>query len=285
MIAPAAAPKPSRAESARVGAAVAQAWRQRSLFGYFGRRFNEKRYVRTWLGPIWVVLRPGLTLGWQLFVFVSIARIGAGSEVPFALTLLLGFAGWSLFAESAYWATRSLELNRRALRAIRIPGLVIVAAGVTPAVIDFLVVTVFFLAASAIYLVIDGSLHIELSAATLLIAPAAMMLVLIGVGIGLLLAVPGAQARDVRFGLRFALTVWYFVTPVVYPLSAVPSLVRPLVELNPVTAPIGLLKNGVLHTGAPSVESLVVSGISCTALLAVGLVVFVRYERRVLDLS
>lgn len=263
--------------------ALRDGWRHRRLVSYFGRRCNEKRYVRTWLGKAWLVLRPGLTLGWQLFVFSLIAKVGSDSGAPYPLMLLLGFATWHLFAESAYWATRTIELNSRVLRAIRVPGLTIILGGLVPAAIDALVTVCFFAIAVAIYGFVDGTLYIELSTATLMVPLALLMLLALGLGIGLLLAVPGAEARDVRFGLRFVLSAWYFLTPVVYPLSAVPEAVRPVVEFNPVAAPVALMTNGILGAEAPSPASVIWAAAVGVALLVAGLMVFARYERRVLD--
>lgn len=268
-----------------LAAGVRAAWHQRRLLTYFGRRFNEKRYVRTWLGPVWVVLRPAMTLGWQLFIFVSVAQIGSESATPFPLTLLLGFAVWHLFSETAYWSTRSLELNRKVLASVRTAGLVVVAAALVPAVVDALVAASFFVIAMVVYWILEGQLYIHLSMATLLVPAGVLLLVMLGLAIGLLLAVPGARARDVRFGLQFVLSVWYFLTPVVYPLGSVPLLVRPLVEFNPVTGAVGLVVNGILGTGPPSVASVAASAGGCILLFAIGLTVFLYYERRVLDVT
>ncbi len=266
-------------------AGLNDAWRQRGLLPYFGRRFNEKRYLRTWLGPAWLVLQPAMTLGWQLFVFVAIAQVGSDSSTPFPLRLLLGFAVWNLFSETAFWATRSLELNRKVLGSVRIAGLVVVVAALAPAIVDALVAMMFFVIGLIVYWAVEGQVYIHPSAATALVPAGLLMLVLLGLAVGLLLSVPGAQARDVRFGLRFVLAAWYFVTPVVYPLGSVPQLFRPLVEFNPVTGAVTLVVNGVLGTGPPSVASIMASAVGSVVAFAVGLTVFLRHERRVLDVT
>ena len=55
---------------------------------------------------------------------------------------------------------------------------------------------------------------------------------------------PRAAARDVRRLAGTVLGVWYFLTPVVYPIGEIPAGWRFLASLNPITAPIELFKQG-----------------------------------------
>ncbi len=243
--------------------------------GYFGRRFNEKRYLRTWLGAWWLLLRPGLTIGWQMFVFILIAPVDSGT-VPFAVTFLLAFATWSFFAEAAYWATRSLELNRRPLKIVAVSPVVVIVSALIPAVVDLAICAGFLFVTVAAYLVIDGSSHLVLWLDTIWILAGFALLALLALGIGLQLAVSSMRFRDIRFGLRFVLSAWYFVTPVIYPVSAVPDGARTLVELNPVTGAIEIVRHGLLGTPGPSPLALASSCVLTGLLLVLGLRRFVR---------
>ena len=90
-------------------------------------------------------------------------------------------------------------------------------------------------------------------------------------GIGLWLAVFGAQVRDVRFTVRSMLTFWMLFTPVIYPLSAVPSQFRSLAEVNPMTAPVEMVKVGLLGGGSVPELALMISGGAVLVSLASGL--------------
>ena len=81
---------------------------------YFGRRFVEKRYARTHLGWLWLILRPALVVVSRTLIFGGVLAIASG-KVPYTLFFLVASAVWNLFAETTYWATRSLELNRGVL--------------------------------------------------------------------------------------------------------------------------------------------------------------------------
>lgn len=262
---------------------VRDAWQQRRVVPYYGRRFNEKRYLRTKLGRFWLLLRPGFTVGWQLFVFLLVAPVPQPGGVPFGIALLAGLSTWAYFSEAAFWATRSLELNRRSLRAVRVAPLAILIGAFAPALIDLAICLGFFVVALVVQLAIDGTWHLATGPQTLLLVPGFALLTLLASGIGLALAVPGARYRDVRFGLRFALSVWYFVTPVFYPVSAVPDAARVLVELNPASAPIAMVQSALLDMPGPSTLSVAASVVTTAALLVFGLARFRRGRPGVLD--
>jgi lipopolysaccharide transport system permease protein len=100
------------------------------------------------------------------------------------------------------------------------------------------------------------------------------------VAIGLFTAPIAMRARDVRFLLAYVMGLWYFVTPVIYPTSYLPEAYRPIAELNPLTAPVELVKYGVLDTAPPTALSLGISLVTLAVLSVAGLVFFLRSERR-----
>ncbi len=263
---------------------LAESWHSRQLVGYFARRFNQKRYLRTWLGPTWLFLRPGLMIASQLFLFGGVLRV-SGDGVPYPIAFLIGFSMWHLFAESAFWTTRCLELTRSTLRRMYLPRGPIIVAALGPAIVDLAIVLGFLCILLGGYLVADGTTHIVITPATALVPVGMSLLLLMGLGVGLWLSVPGAYMRDFRFGLGFVLNFWYFLTPVVYPLSRVPGGLRPIVEANPVTAPIEMVKLGLLNRAGDAIPtvSLVATGIALVILVGAGTVMFFRAESAVLD--
>jgi len=264
--------------------ALEASWRQRELLGYFARRFNEKRYLRTFLGAWWLLLRPGMTVAWQVFAFLVVASIDGGpGSTPFLITFLIGFATWSFFSEGAFWTTRSLELNRRVLKLVPVSPLVILVAALVPALVDLAICAGFVLIALLAYLAVDGTWYVDVSPELLWVVPGFAALTAFALGVGLALAVPGARFRDVRFLLRFALGIWYFVTPVVYPITMVPEGVRTLVELNPLTGAVALVRHGLLDTPFPDALPLAATVVGSALMLAVGLWRFTRGHAKALD--
>ena len=263
---------------AGIGARAREAYRDRALLPHFARRLLRKRYARTWLGPAWLVLRPLMTIATQVIVFGVIVDVATEGR-PYLITLLAGFVAWTLFATSAYWATRSLELNRKALSRLPVARIVIVLASSWPALVDLMIVSGLFGLVVAYYVLADGTTYLSLGAGTLGTVAALGLLLAFGLSVGLWLAVPAMKARDVRFSLAISLNLLMLATPVAYPLSAVPAAIRPVAELNPLTFPVQLARSGLLGEGDLPLRSAVSTGVALFLLGGTGLWLFLRAER------
>lgn len=263
-------------------AAVAELWRHRRLLGWFGKRFIEKRYLRTWLGWVWVPLRPVLDVSARAFVFGAV--LSAPSEgVPYLLFFLIGMSAWGLFEEGLYWSARSLEVNRRILRRMYVPRLTILVSSLSVALLDYAIYLGMAVLAVGYYAIADGTTHLELGVRTLATVGGLLLIVLLAQSLGLWLSVLGAQARDVRFGLRYVTGFWFFLTPVIYPVSAVPESVRWLTYVNPVTAPVELVKLGVLGVGTVPLVALIATAVMIVVAATAGMAFFLRSEAAALD--
>lgn len=265
-----------------LGSRIRETWRARRLIPFFARTFVRRRFARTFLGPVWLFLRPGMVVLSQLFVFAGV--LGVEPEgTPYLIFFMVTFSTWTLFEESAYFSTRCLELVRSMLRRLYIPrGTILIASGAV-AVNDYLIVTGMLIITLIAYVVGEGVFYLDVSPQLLLLVPAFVVTLAWGLTIGSLLAVPGAQYRDVRFSLRYGLRFWYFLTPVAYPASEVPSNLRVITEINPLTAPVGTAKYALLSEAPPTLASV----ISCLGLLAIfgtiGATIFFRAESAALD--
>jgi lipopolysaccharide transport system permease protein len=259
-----------------------EGWRYRYLIPYFGRRFLQKRYQRTWLGWIWLPLRPSLTIGTRALVFGGLIGVAVG-KTPYILFFLIASSAWQLFAETAFWATRSLELNRGLLRKMYIPRLTPLAAAVIPSLVEFLIYVGMILFVVCWYLIRARVFYLELGARTILTPLGLLLSVVLGVGVGLWTSTLGAQARDVRFLLNYVLSFVYFLTPVIYPLSAIPHEYRPFAELNPMTGAIEMVKDGVLGTHSLTPDAAAVSIVATAVIWAFGLWYFARMEGAAFD--
>ena len=261
---------------------VREAWRHRHLVPFFGRRFVEKQYLRTWLGWVWIPLRPVLDVGARMFVFGGL--FGASSEgVPYSIYLLIGMSTWELFERTAYWATRSLEVNRRFIRRIYVPRLTVLVSAIFPGLVNYAIYIVLAVITLVVVWIAQGTLYLELGPDTLLFIPGMALLLALALSVGLWLSVYGAQARDVRFSLTYVTTFWFFVTPIVLPLSKIPDKYRTIVELNPLTAPIMMVKQGLLGTQAVPALSVVSAIVAIIVVGGGGLWFFSRSEDMAVD--
>jgi lipopolysaccharide transport system permease protein len=265
-----------------VGARLRELWQYRALIPYFWKRFLEKRYLRTWLGWIWVPLRPIADTAARVFVFGTV--LGVPSEgVPYLVFLLVGMSAWGLLDETLYYTSRALDLNRSLLSKLYVPRLTMLIGSTSIGGVNFLVYVVITAIVMAYYAIQDGVLYFEVSW-SLLIAVAGLLLIIgIVLALGLWLSVLGAQARDVRFSLRYVTTFWFFLTPVLYPASEIPDRFRWLLDVNPAAAPIEMVKEGVLGVGSVSTVGIVSTLVFIVLVGAGGFWFFGRAEAAAMD--
>lgn len=257
------------------GRSFREAWAYRSVVWFFGGRLVEKRYTRTWLGRLWLVIRPLLAVVSRTLVFGGVIGIATGS-LPYPLFFVVGQGAWQLFAETTYWSTRSLELSRNTGRRVYVPHVVPFVAAIVPCLIDYAVYLFFAAVLIVYYLVSDGDMFLVTGLRATYALVGLGMLVALGLGIGLWLAPLTSRIRDIRFGLGYVLSMWYVFTPVIYPFEAIPSQYRGIASLNPATGPIELVKVGMLGQGHLTIAASVISVGTITVLWAGGLFYFLR---------
>ena len=258
---------------------LSEIWHQRAAFGYFTTRFVQKRISRTFLGWLWLFLPVLLPLFMGALVFGGILEVKTPG-VPYFLYFIVALSAWTVFATTAYWATRSLEITRSEIRRLYIPRLIPLIASVTLPLLTFAIYMVVLACATGFYLLDRGELYLDLGPETLLVPVAVVMLLAFALASGLWFSPLAPRARDVRRLAGTVLGIWYFLTPVVYPIGEIPSGWRFLASLNPITAPIEMFKQGLIDIGDVTSLGLAVYGGGLVIVTVVGLRIFLPKERR-----
>jgi lipopolysaccharide transport system permease protein len=252
-----------------------EVWRHRSLIPRIGVRVVVKGYSGAKLGRAWLVIRPCMSIFAMALLFGAV--LGAPSEgVPYILFLLVGMMAWLTFERSLFWATRSFDVYRRLANHLAFPLVLIPTASAIPAAIELAVLSGLTACTLLYFGIVDGTLYVQASAELALAVAGLGLAYAFAWGLGLWLAPLNAKARDVRITLRYVFLVWMYVTPVIYPVTALPDGWRFLATINPVAAPVELVKRGLLGIGTVQAGSLLVS-IATTVLVCIsGLWFFTR---------
>jgi lipopolysaccharide transport system permease protein len=253
-----------------------EVWEYRELLVYLVWREIEGAYRQTALGISWLFLRPVLNMVLLSAVFGRLVRVPS-DNVPYPLFSLAALLPWGFFSNGVQRASRSLVDNMHLISKVYFPRLVIPAAGAASGLLD--------LGASFCVLVVAMIVYRTPLRAEILWLPAFMLLALgFSVAVGLWLATLSVRYRDVSFAVAFLLQALMYASPVIYSVSIVPSSLRFLYELNPMTEVIVGFRWGLLGVGEVSVLPLMISaGIVVIALLS-GAYVFRRTERTVVDM-
>src|SRR5688572_25848727 len=256
-------------------ARIRDVWRYRRLLLFFGKQAFQRLYAQTILGWSWILIRPLAPLVVSTFVFGRV--LGVGSDgMPYFLFLLVGMATWDLFNQATLWGTRSLQMNRSLMTRIYIPRLILPMANMTPAILNFTIYLCIILGAVVYYRITRGVFYLTplgLPWAVL----AVVMALLLALGISLWTSVPALVARDVRFTLTYVMSIWLFLTPVLYPLPRTGEYGW-LLALNPMAAVVNTFKHGVLGLDVLNLTDIGVALVVIGVVLGSGLWFFGRAE-------
>jgi lipopolysaccharide transport system permease protein len=249
-------------------------WRFRELALVLAQRDVKVRYKQTAFGVAWVVIQPLIAVAIFAVVFGRLANLPS-EGLPYAVFAFSGVVLWSYFARSLESVAQSLVQNRDLVTKTHFPALVAPIALALPGLVDLLVSLVFLGIVMAVYGVAPG-VAIGLLPAWI----AACVLVVLAVGIPL--SALNVRYRDVRHTMSFLLQIWLFASPVAYASSLVEGEWRYVYALNPMTTVLDGFRWSAVDGPPPGPEALV-SALVVAVLLCVGLVHFLRAERRLAD--
>ncbi|MCA3227953.1 MAG: ABC transporter permease [Burkholderiales bacterium] len=234
----------------------------------------QDRYRGSVLGIVWALLLPLAMLAVYTFVFgfVFRARWGGGGDDPYSFALFI-YCGLVPFLFVSDVLSRS-------------PGLLIQHASLVKRVAFPLpLLAVASTLAAAVHLLIGLSVLIAASwllagfkAGALLALPLMVPLILAGLGLVWLFSAAAVFFRDLGQAIPALLPLLLFLSPVFYPVSAVPAGFRVWMQANPLTAVIDALRAVVLGAGPVDTTGLVVAMLMGTALALVGWIVFARLQ-------
>ncbi|HNT39984.1 MAG TPA: ABC transporter permease [Rubrivivax sp.] len=242
------------------------------LFLRFAQREITNRFAGSLLGGLWALLHPLALLLIYDFVFTSVLRIRPPPEttVPFLVFLALALWPWLAFSEAVMRGTASVVANAALVKKIPFAHELVVYAAVA--------------ASFALHLAGFGVVLAFLAAAGHALHWTGLPLVLYGLlalaalatGMALLLGALQVFVRDVEQGLAPLMGILFYLCPILYTVSMVPSWMRPWIWLNPVAVLIEGVRDALLQ------GRIVPSGIEwragglCLLLLLAGRLVFRR---------
>ena len=213
------------------------------LFFYFAWRDVKVRYKQTSIGIIWAVLQPFTQMVVFTVFFNRAAGISSGNPaVPYAIFSFTGLLFWNFFSQSLTRASNSLVDNQSVVTKVYFPRILLPLTSTLVGLIDFAFAFIVFIG-----LMVFFKISPTLSAAFLLL-PALLITFIAASGIGMFLAAINVKYRDVKQAVPFLIQVGLFITPVIYPVSAIPERYQWLLYLNPMTGVINMMRSSFLGT-------------------------------------
>lgn len=230
------------------------------------------RYRRTALGFLWTLINPLLMMSVMAFVFATLFKADLKT---FTVFLFAGMIPWNFFSSVVTQAGNSFINNEGLIKKIYLPKgifpLSIAAALLIDSVLSFLALFI-------IIIIIGGSL----SWAVFFIPIAYLMLFFFTLGIGLIMSVATVFFRDLQHIILIVMQGLFFVTPILYkPDRLGGGKIAWLVHLNPLVPFIELFRAPLSLSILPSSRVILEAVLLSLSTLAIGLLVFLRQEKKI----
>ncbi len=221
------------------------------------------RYIGSFLGVFWSIIHPLTQLLIYYFIFSVILKIRLGPEyggTDFAIWLVAGLLLWIFFAEVVSGSPGAVLGQSSLITKMVFPSEILPFAHLMAAMFNHLIGIVIFIG----FLVISGH---SLSLNILLIFPVLFATGLFALGIAWALSALNVFLRDIGQIIGVFVNIWFFLTPIMYPLHLIPESLQKLYNLNPMLHAVEAYRVALLGKANLDLEGL-------TYLLIVGLVTF-----------
>jgi lipopolysaccharide transport system permease protein len=253
-------------------------WRYRELFGVLAWRDLTIRYKETAFGVLWALGRPFLTMLVLSFVFGKLAKLPSDGNVPYPLMVLAGMLVWSFFSGGLTDAANSIIKDSGLITKVYFPRMIVPAASVVVAFVDFLI----SLATLAILMI----WYQFIPSWQIIILPLFIALAfLASLGPGLWVSALNIKYRDFRFVVPFLVQFGLYISPVGFSSNIVPDKWRFIFSLNPIVGIIDGFRWCIFSgQGGIYLPGVFWSVIATTICLWFGVRQFRNVERRLADL-
>ncbi|MBU3576949.1 ABC transporter permease [Polynucleobacter sp. UK-Kesae-W10] len=220
-------------------------WKNRLLIKSLVMREVQGRYRGSFGGIFWSIFNPIILLLIYTFVFSEIFKSrwegGGDSRTEFALVLFAGLIAFNFFTECFLRAPGLILSNvnyvKKVIFPLEILPWVSIGSSIFHAIISFIV----WLAA---YFILFGLPPYSIFWVPIIILP----LIFFSVGVGWIFASLGVYIRDISQAVGIITTVLMFITPIFYPITAIPFQYRFFLEFNPLAYEVQQLR-GVMYWG------------------------------------
>ena len=258
-----------------------EVWQYRDLIGLFTKRSFVVAYKQTILGPAWIFINPFITSVMHTIVFGNIAKIGTDG-IPHILYYMASNAIWGFFSACVSNNASTFTSNAHVFGKVYFPRLTKPISNVLSRCIRLLI-QMLMVGGFLVYYIFKDAVHPHWTA-WLLIPFVIIHLGIMGMGVGVIISSMTTKYRDLSILVSFGIRLWMYGTPVVYPISQLdPGLLKSLVLLNPVTAPIEVFRYAVLGTGTIMPGYLAISWAFTIVVALLGIMIFNKVERTFMD--
>lgn len=242
------------------------AWTRRTILG---------RYKQSALGIMWAIIQPVAQVMIYTAIFTLVVPVDTG-DIPYPVFSFVAMGPWLLFSAGMSDMVSSMIVNMNLVSKIYFPREILPFAMLIARLLDFsisLVIVAILLVVFRLPFFVQGWLFIPVLVAIQLLFTA---------GLGLIGASFNVFYRDSQYIIALILQVWFYASPIIYPVTSVPEQYRTLYFLNPMAGILQAYRSILLEGEFPG-SSLMLSTVVAIVIFIIGLWFFKRTESQFAD--
>jgi lipopolysaccharide transport system permease protein len=239
------------------------------------RREVKGRYSQSLFGAGWAVAQPLAMMAVFTLVFGRLGSMPSGGA-PYPLFAFAALVPWFFFSNSVNSGTASLINYRNIVTKTYFPRELVPIAQVASRLVDLT-------AASVLFGILLAYYNAPISAWSALVPLFVVMLVMFTLAMTLMTSAINVFYRDVATVVQIGLQLWLYLTPVVYPLSAVPAKYHSLYLLNPLTGVVEALRAVLVFGRAPDWNVVAISASMIVAIFLAAVLLFKKTDKYFAD--
>lgn len=230
----------------------------------------KARYKQSFLGFFWVILNPFFQMLIMSFVFSNILRF-SNLGVPYPVYLYAGLLVWGFFSASLTTSMDALSSNGSLIKKIYFPREILILSTLLAKAFDLMLAFIIFF----LLMIFFG---VPITPFVLLFIPIFLLQFIFTYGLSLILSAANLFYRDVQYLFNLILTLWFYLTPVIYPTELFPERFRWIFKINPMAVIINAYRQVLLGGDWPKWSSMGVGILISVILFILGYSFFKRLE-------
>ncbi len=237
------------------------AWTVRTIRG---------RYQQSILGWLWAVIQPLASVLILTIIFTYFIPLDTG-DIPYPVFSYVAVVPWTLFSTSLQDMTNSIVQNMNLVNKIYFPREILPISAMFARLLDLLIAYILLLAMVLVF-------QLPFYPLGWIFLPVILFLqIILMTGLGLITSALNVFSRDIQPLLTLILQIWFYATPIIYPVSMVPENIRPIYFLNPMAGIIEAYRDVLISGNYPD-KYLLISALISIVVFLIGYYFFKRVE-------
>jgi len=258
---------------------LANLWQRRHLLRMLVSSNLKRQNKNTVLGYLWWLLDPMLMTA-VYYVLVAVLFKRHDKDSPYVFFLMVGLLSWKAFSDSLAQSVLVFKGQAPLVRSIGFPKVVLPLSIVLSNGIYFMIA---LLVAFGLGLAYGPSWGTWPSLYYLLLPIPIIIQLVMAAGFSLIVCTLGVFFHDTANILNHILRMWFFLTPVLYPLTRVPTKLLPVFRLNPFSEILPIYRDIIIHGRMPLLSDILYSAAAALVVGVFGYLFFRRYEGRLVQ--